>query len=58
MQPNGDFYGTLAGSAEVYIQNGKAHWWDSPFTDSGFNFPYIAVVDQLLNIASWEANPV
>jgi hypothetical protein len=54
MQPIGDFHGTLAGSAEVYIQNGKATWWDSPFIDEGLNFPYIAILDQLYNIASWE----
>jgi hypothetical protein len=26
MQPNGDFYGSLAGSTEVYIQNGSVNW--------------------------------
>jgi len=56
MQPNGDFYGTLAGSAEVHIQNGTAHWWDSPFIDEGLEFPYVAVIDQIYSIASWEVN--
>ena len=56
MQPNGDFYGTLAGSAEVYIQNGEANWWASPFISEGLNFPYIAVLDRLYNIASWEVS--
>jgi hypothetical protein len=37
MQPNGDFYGTLAGSAEVWIQNGSAHW--SEPGGGGINFP-------------------
>src|SRR4030042_1275812 len=56
MQPSGDFYGTLAGSAEVYIQNGEAHWWNSPFINEGFNFPYMTVVNRFDTIASWEAN--
>jgi len=56
MQPNGDFYGTLAGSAEVHIQNGTAHWWDSPFIDEGLEFPYAAVIEQIYSIASWEVN--
>jgi len=54
MQPNGDFYGTLAGSSEVYIQNGEAHWWDSPFIDEGLEFPYVAEIDRIYSIYSWE----
>ena len=54
MQPNGDFYGSLSGLADVDIQNGVAHWWDSPFINEGFNYPYMAIVDQIHNIASWE----
>jgi len=56
MQPNGDFYGTLAGSSEVYVQNGQAHWWDSPYIEEGLEFPYVAVVDQIYSIASWEVS--
>jgi hypothetical protein len=37
MQPNGDFYGTLAGSSEVWIQNGSANW--SEPGEGGINFP-------------------
>lgn len=37
MQPNGDFYGTLAGSTEVYIQNGSVTW--SQPGEGGVNFP-------------------
>ncbi|MBA7554565.1 hypothetical protein ES705_47189 [subsurface metagenome] len=39
MQPVGDFYGTLAGSSEVYIQNGDAYWTDPDGVDGGINFP-------------------
>jgi hypothetical protein len=39
MQPNGDFYGTLAGSSEVYIQNGDAHWTDPAGVAGGLNLP-------------------
>ncbi|MCK4305197.1 MAG: pilus assembly protein PilZ [Candidatus Eisenbacteria sp.] len=39
MQPNGDFYGTLAGSSEVYIQNGDAHWTDPSLVEGGLNLP-------------------
>jgi len=56
MQPNGDFYGTLAGSAEVYIQNGEAHWTDSSEVEGGLNFPIIAEVERLFNIYSWEVS--
>jgi len=61
MQPNGDFYGTLAGSAEVYIQNGEVHWWDSPYVDSGLVFPYggnPAEDQRFYSIASWEVSPI
>jgi hypothetical protein len=56
MQPNGDFYGSLAGSAEVYIQNGDATWFDSPFVDEGLNFPYVADIQQVYNIVSWDVS--
>lgn len=36
MHPNGDFYGTLAGFSEVFIQNGQAHHTDPP---DDLNFP-------------------
>jgi len=36
MHPNGDFYGTLAGYSEVFIQNGDVTWTEP--TD-GLNFP-------------------
>ena len=56
MQPNGDFYGTLAGNAEIYIQNGQAHWVDSSVVEGGINFPTLAEVDRIYNIASWEVS--
>jgi hypothetical protein len=37
MQPNGDFYGTLAGATEVWIQNGSATWTEPD--EGGINFP-------------------
>jgi len=52
MQPNGDFYGTLAGLAEVYIQNGTANWVDP--SGSELNFPTIAAIGSLCGIATWE----
>ncbi|MGB5926211.1 MAG: pilus assembly protein PilZ [Dehalococcoidia bacterium] len=55
MQPNGDFYGTLAGLAEVYIQNGTANWVDP--SGGGLNFPYVAGIGSLCSIATWEVNP-
>jgi len=55
MQPNGDFYGTLAGLAEVYIQNGSANWVDP--SGSGLNFPTLAGIGSLCSIATWEVNP-
>jgi hypothetical protein len=59
MHPNGDFYGTLAGNAEVYIQNGAATWTDySTIVEDGLNFPDLAGVQQVsCSIASWEINP-
>jgi len=52
LQPNGDFYGTLAGLAEVYIQNGDANWVDPSGAD--LNFPYLAEIGTLGSIATWE----
>ena len=54
MQPNGDFYGTLAGKSEVYIQNGQVHWVDSSGIE--LNFPSLIEVGRLYSIASWEVN--
>jgi hypothetical protein len=52
MQPNGDFYGTLAGNSEVYIQNGDACWVDSSGTE--LNFPTLLQVGVGYGIVSWE----
>ena len=52
LQPNGDFYGTLAGLAEVYIQNGTANWTDP--SGSELNFPTNAEIGSLCGIATWE----
>jgi len=52
MQPNGDFYGTLAGNSEVYIQNGEACWVDS--AGMSLNFPTILQVGATYAIDSWE----
>ena len=56
IEPSGDFYGTLAGSSEVYIQNGDAHWRDPSNVEGGLNFPCgdgdIGLSD--LSIVSWE----
>ena len=59
MQPNGDFYGTLAGSSEVWIQNGDAHWTDYSEVEGGLNFPMSTEGFTPVNysIASWEVNP-
>jgi len=54
MQPNGDFYGTLAGSAEVYIQNGQAHWVD--LSGMSLNFPNLLEISRLVSIYSWQVN--
>jgi len=55
MHPNGDFYGTLAGSAEVEIQNGDATWTDPSTVEGGLNFPGFVEPKQLVySIASWE----
>jgi len=55
MQPNGDFWGTLAGNAEVYIQNGEATWTDYSAVEGGLNFPSLSGVQQVsCSIASWE----
>jgi hypothetical protein len=55
MQPNGDFYGTLAGSSEVYIQNGEAHWVDS--AGMSLDFPTILKTGLSYSVASWEVGP-
>lgn len=57
MQPNGDFYGTLAGNAEVYIQNGDATWTDYSTVEGGLNFPTLPGTQQVFySIASWEVS--
>ena len=58
MHPNGDFYGTLAGNAEVEMQNGKATWTDYSTVEGGLNFPDLPGVQQVssCSIVSWEIN--
>ena len=57
MQPNGDFYGTLAGNAEVDIQNGDVTWTDYTTVEGGLNFPDLSGVQQVsCSIASWEVS--
>ena len=58
MHPNGDFYGTLAGNAEVEIQNGKAIWTDYSTVEGGLNFPDLPGVQQVssCSIYSWEVS--
>lgn len=59
MQPNGDFYGTLAGSSEVWIQNGDAHWTDYHDVEGGLNFPGFSEAKKVYyGIASWEVTPL
>ena len=59
MQPNGDFYGTLAGNADVYIQNGDATWTDYSTVEGGLNFPSLAGVQEVsCSIASWQVTPL
>jgi len=58
MHPNGHFYGTLAGYAEVFIQNGQAHWNDPDMDGDGVpdvNFPGgSSGGDVEWRIATWE----
>jgi hypothetical protein len=56
MQPNGKFYGTLAGNSEVYMQNGEAQWVDP--SGIQLNFPYTVEIGQVYSIASWEISPL
>ena len=57
MQPNGDFYGTLAGGAEVHIQNGDATWTDPSTVEGGLNFPGFNDLKAYdFNIASWDVS--
>jgi Tfp pilus assembly protein PilX len=60
MHPNGDFYGTLAGSSEVEMQNGEAHWTDYSQVEGGLNFPMSTEGFRPVNygIASWEVGPL
>jgi hypothetical protein len=59
MQPNGDFYGTLAGNAEVYIQNGDATWTDYSDVEGGLNFPDLPGIQKVFySIDSWEISGV
>jgi hypothetical protein len=57
MQPNGYFYGTLAGNAEVYIQNGDATWTDYSTVEGGLNFPTLPGTQQVFySISSWQVS--
>jgi hypothetical protein len=52
MHPNGDFYGTLAGNSEVFIQNGSAHWVDPETIDDDLIFP-TGSGEEIWGIHSW-----
>jgi Tfp pilus assembly protein PilX len=59
MQPSGDFYGSLAGSVEVEIQQGTTPTITYPtggFGDYNLNFPNLIQLGLAYSIASWEVN--
>jgi len=60
MHPNGDFYGTLAGNAQVEIQNGEGTWTDYSTVEGGLNFPDLSGVREVLScsITSWQVTPL
>jgi hypothetical protein len=59
MHPVGDFYGTLAGNAEVFIQNGQAHWTNPDIDDDGVpdvNFPGGSGASIVYGVLSWKVS--
>lgn len=57
MHPNGDFYGTLAGRSEVYVQNGQAHWSDPDPDGDGLpniDFPGGSSATMEYGVLSWK----
>ncbi|UCG55269.1 MAG: hypothetical protein JSV32_03385 [Dehalococcoidia bacterium] len=52
MHPNGDFYGTLAGNSEVFIQNGTAYWVDPETIEGDLIFP-IGSGEEIWGVHSW-----
>jgi hypothetical protein len=57
MQPNGSFYGTLAGKSQVYLQNGYAFWNDPSTVEGGLNFPGFTQPKLIYySIGSWEVS--
>jgi hypothetical protein len=57
MHPVGDFYGTLAGNSEVFIQNGQAHWSDPDIDGDGIpdvNFPGGSGATMVFGVLSWK----
>ena len=51
MHPNGDFYGTLAGLTDVYLQNGDILWSEPPLD---LNFPLGGGAQTVWGIHTWE----
>lgn len=56
MHPNGEFYGTLAGNSEVFVQNGDAHWTDPDDVEGGINFPGSDGGEMIWGIHTWKIN--
>ncbi|MDD4793986.1 MAG: hypothetical protein PHU18_01910 [Dehalococcoidales bacterium] len=55
MQPGGDFYGTLAGQTEVYLQNGTMTWTNPSTTGIDLNFPGY-IYERYWGILSYKIN--
>ena len=53
MQPNGDYYGTLAGETSVYLQNGSVTWNDPSLIEVGLNFPSSSDSKNIFGILSY-----
>jgi len=58
LQPNGDFYGSIAGSVEVQLQPGSSvSYPEGGFDDYELNF-LIGIKMLIFHIASWEVTPL
>jgi hypothetical protein len=60
LQPNGDFYGAVAGNVTVTLQPGtKLAYPEVGFGGYGLNFPsFLVEIGRVYSIASWEISPL
>jgi hypothetical protein len=60
LQPSGDYYGAVAGSVDVEVQQGETptiYYPEMGFGEGDLNFPGFVEGKLIYHVATWQINP-